>query len=232
MKILTDYSWLNPHWKPIMSKWCPTKLPAKPVEPDTSVSDKISLSTKELKNIVTQHFGQTEQSPSWDPQADLNKDGVVNTKDQVIIREMQRKELVHEHFGETAESPGYDPKADLNKDGVVNTKDQVILRNRLLRARAQEATTELKNIVTQHFGQTEQSPSWDPQADLNKDGVVNTKDQVIIREMQRKELVHEHFGETAESPGYDPKADLNKDGVVNTKDQVILRNRLLAAKGL
>ena len=133
MQILTNYTWLIPCWKPLMSTWSPTKPQAKPAEPCTCGGDKISLSTKELKDVVREHFGHTEQTPSWDSKADLNEDGVVNVKDKVIVREMQRKELVSQHFGQTSQSDGYDPKADLNKDGVVNVLDKVIARNSLLK---------------------------------------------------------------------------------------------------
>ena len=49
---------------------------------------------------------------------------------------------------------------DLNGDGVVNVVDLA--------------------LVTGHFGQSTESPAWDPRADPNDDGVVNVLDLAIV----------------------------------------------------
>ena len=86
-----------------------------------------------------------------------------------------------------------------------------------------------KTLIRQHFGQNAGSADWDPRADLNGDGIINVRDKVVLRNLERKELVGQQFGKTASDSDFNPQADLNKDGVVNILDKVLGRNLSLKA---
>lgn len=43
---------------------------------------------KSLKETARNHFGQTTESPDWNPDADLNDDGRVDIRDKRILRDL------------------------------------------------------------------------------------------------------------------------------------------------
>ncbi|RKY87786.1 hypothetical protein DRQ11_05310 [candidate division KSB1 bacterium] len=108
---------------------------AKYTSSHTKVSDESNIShLKNLKEVVSQHFGETYQSLSWNSQADLNGDGVINVLDKLIVRQQlfDLKELISQYFGETSQSPNWNSEADLNGDGIINVFDKILLRQLLL----------------------------------------------------------------------------------------------------
>lgn len=87
-----------------------------------------------LKKTVKSHFGATlSSSPVWNPDADLNKDGVINVKDLAVVRELATTYRVRQSFGISSADGSFDSGADINGDGVVNVLDKAVVRNRLLR---------------------------------------------------------------------------------------------------
>ena len=89
---------------------------------------------KSLKETARNHFGQTTESPDWNPDADLNGDGRVDIRDKRVVRDatLAYKRLVRENFGKRESDPDWNPDADLNGNGRVDIRDKRILRDLFL----------------------------------------------------------------------------------------------------
>lgn len=103
-----------------------------PVKADPLIFDIETL--KGLKANLHDHYGQTADDASWDPDLDLNEDGRIDIRDKRLVRDAQHdyKTLVRANYGKTTSDMDWDPDADLNGDGRVDIRDKRLVRDLLV----------------------------------------------------------------------------------------------------
>jgi hypothetical protein len=103
---------------------------------------------------ISTRLGLKPGDPNWNPDADLNKDGIIDTCDLSITSITFLWEC-----GDSLNPAKLSMIGDVNKDCVVDVLDSIEISTRL--------------------GLKPGDPNWNPDADLNKDGVIDVCDASI-----------------------------------------------------
>lgn len=146
----------------------PTPTPTPPTGGTTGCTDVTGdgiVNDADL-TAVTDHFGETPLSANWDPIYDLSGDFIVGVADIALVNSQygQSCTAVPTPTPTGVPTPTPIPTGgtcyDLTGDEKVDSADLA--------------------IVLAHFGQTTTHPSWDPKADLDNNGRVDTVDISLI----------------------------------------------------